>query len=101
MKMIFSAGRLASVLLLALLAVGCTTTRVDWASRVGTYTFDNALLELGPPDKQAKLQNGSIVAEWLTSRGGTYVYPAYGYGHYPYRYGAPAAPTYSTAPDYY
>ena len=63
---------------------GCASTRIDWNSRIGNYTYDQAVLELGPPDKSAKLSDGSTVAEWLTRRG----YPgsggmAYGYG-YPY-----------------
>ncbi len=67
---------------------GCATNRIDWASRVGTYNYDQALLEFGPPEKQAKLQNGTLVAEWLTRRGQSYAYTPYGYGYafgcYPY-----------------
>ena len=56
---------------LALLAVvmlaGCATApKIDWAARVGHYTYDQAVLELGPPDKVAKLNDGIIVAEWVT-----------------------------------
>ena len=51
--------------------VGCQTTKpVDWNSRVGNYTFDQAVTELGPPDKQAKLSDGKTVAEWITHRSG-------------------------------
>ena len=61
MKMILFA------LLAALLFAGCATTpKTDWAARVGHYTYDQAVLELGPPDKVAKLDNGIIVAEWVT-----------------------------------
>ncbi len=88
---------LAAMLIIA----GCATQRIDWASRIGTYTFDNAVLELGPPDKQAKLQDGTVVAEWLTNRGGSYAYPAYGYGNYPYWYATPPTPTYVDSPDFY
>src|SRR5450756_2038230 len=52
--------------LLVLVAVGCATTKVDWNARVGTYTYDQAVAELGPPDKQAKLTDGKTVAEWVT-----------------------------------
>ncbi|MEW6158303.1 MAG: hypothetical protein AB1813_12775 [Verrucomicrobiota bacterium] len=52
-----------------LILVGCATNKIDWNSRVGTYTFDQAVLELGPPDKIATLTDGTKVAEWLTSRG--------------------------------
>ncbi len=57
-----------AIVLLAALAVGCATSKIDWAGRVGTYTFDQAVLDLGPPDKQAKLTDGTVVAEWLTRR---------------------------------
>ena len=48
--------------------VGCATSRVDWNTRVGNYNFDQAVIELGPPDKQAKLDDGKTVAEWITHR---------------------------------
>jgi hypothetical protein len=57
--------------LLVLLVTGCSTTKkVDWQSRVGSYTYDQAVAEMGPPDKQAKLSNGATVAEWITHRSG-------------------------------
>ena len=56
---------------------GCATTKVDWNSRVGIYTYDDAIAELGVPDRQATLTDGSIVGEWLQYRGG-----AYGTTHY-------------------
>ena len=57
--------------LVAAFIVGCQTTKpVDWNSRVGNYTFDQAVSELGPPDKQAKLSDGKTVAEWITHRNG-------------------------------
>ncbi|MBC8095447.1 MAG: hypothetical protein H7Y43_06520 [Akkermansiaceae bacterium] len=105
MNAIFSSAQRAAFACLALVAIllmaGCATTGIDWASRVGTYTFDNSVLELGPPDKHAKLQDGTLVAEWLTDRGGTYATPAYGYGHYPYWYATPPTPTYVDTPDFY
>jgi len=73
------------VLILALgLFVGCQTHKIDWASRVGTYTFDDAVTELGPPDKTATLTDGTQVCEWLTYRGsdgGTVIVPSF-YGTY-------------------
>lgn len=57
--------------LLAMVVAGCATTpKVDWNSRIGTYTFDQAVAELGPPDKQATLSDGRKVAEWITRRSG-------------------------------
>jgi hypothetical protein len=57
--------------LFGLLVAGCSTTKkVDWNSRVGSYTYDQAVAEMGPPDKQAKLSDGATVAEWITHRSG-------------------------------
>jgi hypothetical protein len=75
-------------ILLTLLAVlvlaGCATApKTDWAARVGHYTYDQAVLELGPPDKVAKLDNGIIVADWVTQSArtigptGPYYQPGY------------------------
>jgi hypothetical protein len=50
---------------------GCKTAPpVDWNARVGTYTYDQAVTELGPPDNQATLTDGQTVAKWVTHRGG-------------------------------
>jgi hypothetical protein len=57
------------VLLLIVCLAGCASKRtVDWGGRVGHYTYDEAVLELGPPDKVAELSDGSQVAEWRTGR---------------------------------
>ena len=67
-----------SILLLA----GCATP-IDWQARVGRYTHDQAIVELGPPDKSARLTDGTTVAEWLTYRGGTsYAHFGGGYGYW-------------------
>jgi len=57
---------------LFILLCGCATTKIDWNSRVGNYTYDDAIAELGVPDRQATLTDGSIVGEWLQYRGGAY-----------------------------
>ena len=44
----------------------CATTKIYPARRVGRYTVDRAVIERGPPDKPAKLSNGSLVVDWLT-----------------------------------
>ena len=86
------------------LLTGCASTKIDWNSRIGGYTYDQAVIELGPPDKYAKLTDGTIVAEWMTRRGysGGSVGMAYGYG---YRYhGYHYAPYYLAeppSPDYF
>jgi hypothetical protein len=57
--------------IVAVFLIGCKSTPpVDWNSRVGTYTYDQAVTDLGPPDKQAKLDDGRTVAEWVTHRSG-------------------------------
>ena len=62
---------LAILTLAAALITGCKTTKpIDWNSRVGTYTFDQAVTELGPPDKQTTLSDGKLVAQWITHRNG-------------------------------
>jgi hypothetical protein len=62
---------LAILALATALMVGCKTTKpIDWNSRVGTYTFDQAVTELGPPDKQTTLSDGKLVAQWITHRNG-------------------------------
>lgn len=48
---------------------GCLGPRIDWGSRVGSYTYDQAVLELGPPDRKEELSDGTKVVEWLTNRG--------------------------------
>jgi len=61
----------AMVALFGLLVAGCNTTKkTDWNNRVGSYTFDQALAEMGPPDKQASLADGKTVTEWITRRSG-------------------------------
>ncbi len=66
---------LASIGLGALLLTGCVTPGIDWATRVGNYTCDQAVMEFGPPDRTARLSDGSTVEEWLTQRGQVIVTP--------------------------
>jgi hypothetical protein len=68
-------GKWLVSLLGALMLAGCVTQKIDWPARVGNYTYDQAVLELGPPDKSAKLSDGIIVADWLTSHARTIVAP--------------------------
>ena len=53
---------------LIFLFAACATNKVDWETRVGNYTYDQAIVELGPPDKMAMLSDQSKVAEWYTTR---------------------------------
>ena len=81
------------IVLLALCLAGCATApKVDWSSRVGSFSYDQAILELGPPDRSATLTDGTRVVEWLTWRGSSQGYVTTFGPHYshPYLYGPPA-----------
>jgi hypothetical protein len=58
--------KLVLLAVMAALFAGCATPRINWSARVGTYTYDQAVIDLGPPDKQAKLTDGRRVAEWIS-----------------------------------
>jgi hypothetical protein len=60
------------LIVFGLLSAGCKSTpKVDWNSRIGNYTYDQAVIELGPPDKAMKLADGRTVADWIKhSQGG-------------------------------
>ena len=62
-------------MLAALVLAGCVTQKIDWPARVGNYTHDQAIMELGPPDKSVKLTDGTVVADWLVHRAQTIVAP--------------------------
>jgi hypothetical protein len=54
------------LLLVLMLNPGCASTpKVDWNQRVGNFTYDDAVRELGPPVGSTKLSDGSTVAEWF------------------------------------
>jgi hypothetical protein len=67
--------RMALAFLASLLFAGCVTQTVDWQARVGQYTRDQAVTDLGPPDKSAKLSDGTVVDEWLTQSSRVIVAP--------------------------
>lgn len=74
MKMIPTAKGplLAAWLLVIALISGCATTPpVDWDSRVGHYTYAQAINELGPPNRQARLSSGATQAKWFVPTVGT------------------------------
>ncbi len=93
MRMLWAAWIRFLIAVLLLGAAGCATPKVDWNGRVGTYSFDDAIRELGPPNKSAKLSDESVVADWLTSRGmrtaTAYGFGVGGYGRYGYGYAGP------------
>jgi hypothetical protein len=55
---------------LVMLSAGCASTpKPDWDKRVGNFTFDDAVKELGPPVASTQLQDGTTVAEWFLKAG--------------------------------
>jgi hypothetical protein len=94
--------RILPALLALLVFAGCATgPKIDWAARVGNFTYDQAVLELGPPDKSAKLASGVIIADWITRKGYAYTTGgAVAFGNYP---GAVIVPSYgqSYSPTFY
>ena len=57
---------LAVLFLAAAFFTGCQTLKpVDWNSRVGHYTHDQAVNELGSPARQARLSDGKVVSKWF------------------------------------
>ena len=41
------------------------TVVIDWNSRVGTYTYAQAVAEFGRPNRQAGLSDGKIIYKWF------------------------------------
>jgi hypothetical protein len=51
---------------LVMMNAGCASTpKPDWDQRVGNYTYDDAVRELGPPVGSTRLDDGATVAEWF------------------------------------
>jgi hypothetical protein len=62
------------VALAPLFLTGCktsskTSSQADWDSRVGRYTYDQAVAEMGKPQTTQVQPDGTRVAEWLTQKG--------------------------------
>ena len=72
---------LAVLFLAVAFIAGCKTTpAVDWNSRVGAYTYNQAVADMGQPDKQAKLNDGKTVDQWITLHGNNGFFAGGGYG---------------------
>src|SRR5258705_7013129 len=61
---------LISTLLTAAI-LGCAThpkvdPKINWNARIGSYTYDQAIAELGPPDLTTGLSGGGQTAQWIT-----------------------------------
>lgn len=67
---------LASLMALLVFA-GCAGRR-KWDERIGHFSLDQAIREMGPPDKMATTSDGFTVAEWLVA--GPAYYTTYGGG---------------------
>jgi hypothetical protein len=50
-------------LLFLLLSIGCATS--IWNSRIGTYTYDQVIKEIGQPNSSERNANSDLVAEWI------------------------------------
>lgn len=60
---------------------GCMTAfKKRWDQRVGGFSYDEAVKEMGPPDKKETTSDGVLVAEWVVQRSQVYGTPAAGWG---------------------
>lgn len=49
--------------------VGCATSQqAQWGHRVGSLTYEQAVTELGPPNKTNSVTDGGMIAQWVTGR---------------------------------
>ena len=91
------------LLIVAVWLSGCVGPKIDWGLRVGIYTYDQAIMELGPPEKSARTSDNTMVADWLLYRGQTYAHSTTSYGYYPGYFGSylPAYVDTYTGPNHY
>jgi hypothetical protein len=71
MKMNFTVKFSLPVILALTVAflAGCATKPpINWDSRVGHYTYDQAVNELGVPNRKTSMSDGKLVAKWFTQR---------------------------------
>lgn len=62
----------AALFLAAAFFTGCATTpSVDWNSRIGNYTYAQAVDELGPPNRQLRLGSGATKFKWFIQPNGS------------------------------
>jgi hypothetical protein len=55
----------ALALTVAFLAGCASPPPINWDSRIGHYTYDQAITELGTPARQARLSDGKLVSKWF------------------------------------
>jgi hypothetical protein len=52
--------------LVAVFLAGCATKpATDWNTRVGHYTYNEALTDFGMPNRQARLIDGKVQSSWF------------------------------------
>jgi len=67
--------------IIALLIAGCASrNEPDWKTLIGKITYDETVLQLGPPMRVATLEDGTKVAEWLQYASRVYSVPGPVYG---------------------
>jgi len=64
-----------AVLAIAIAIGGCATQHISWQTRIGNYTYDDAVREWGPPDKESPLNDGTLIADWIVREGHTVMAP--------------------------
>lgn len=63
----------ASIIVLVFLIGSCASgpktnvMQIDWGGRIGTYTYDEAVAELGEPNVIGESSDG-LIAEWVLRR---------------------------------
>ena len=67
--------KLSALLCALVLSLSSCASGPDWGTRVGGYTYDQAVIDYGPPLRSESLTDGTISAEFRT---GTWVHPGGG-----------------------
>ena len=63
-------ARLICEVLFGLLWAGCQALQQgDWDGRIGRFSYEQAVAELGRPVEETKLSGGMRGAEWITNSG--------------------------------
>lgn len=69
MKRICSLGSVLLLLAVLLSSAGCRTTpKINWDARIGAYSYEQAVMDYGPPNQETTLPDGIRVAQWVTGR---------------------------------
>ena len=92
-------GKYILAMLALFVVAGCVTTqKIDWPSRVGHYTYDQAVAEFGKPGDTTRSADGGTIAIWMIQHGRGAGSPAA-----PGGYAGPLMPTMGApySPSYY